>query len=90
MTRLQAACSAKFGFEITKEEILRKCIYTWQYVCSYIEAEYKYGHVWLSEKQTCISKTLHALKLPRLYRFYIKFVLFKSIQITGKNVLILD
>lgn len=25
-----------------------------------INAEYKYSHGWLSEKNTCISKTLHA------------------------------
>lgn len=46
----------------------------------------------LVKKQTCISKTLHAQfnsMPPRLYRYYIKLVLSKSIQITGREIVLL-
>lgn len=44
------------------------------------------------KKQTCISKTLHAQfnsMPPRLYRYYIKLVLCKSIQIMGREIVLL-
>lgn len=56
-----------------------------------IKAKYKYSHVWLSEKTNMHIKTLHAqFKAPqRLYRFNIKLFLSKSIQIMGKEIVIL-
>lgn len=62
-------------FEVTKEEkCQRKCKYTWQYVCNYNKAEYKYSRVWLSEKTNMHIKKRFMLNLTpsRLYRFNIK------------------
>lgn len=77
---------ANFGFQNYKRKrVKRKRKDTWQYVCNYNNAEYKYSRVWLREKTNMHIKTLHAQfkAPPRLYRFNIKFDLSKSIQITG-------
>lgn len=79
----------KFGFEVTKEECQRKCKCTWQYVCNYNKAEYKYRHVWLSEKTNMHIKNMLNSTLPRLYRYNIKYVFSKSIQITGREIFLI-
>lgn len=59
-----------------------------------IKAEYKYSHVWLSEKgkkKKCISKTLHAQfksppPPPSLYRFHIKLFYLKVFKLWAKKL----
>ena len=59
-------------FEVTKEEkCQRKCKYTWQYVCNYNKAEYKYRHAWNSAKTN-----MHIKK-----RFMLKFDALETIQV---------